>query len=258
MRPQRLSFDTAGAGSGARAASVAGPRRTSLSTSPAPPASLAGHGAGALARRNRRALLAAIVALHGLVVAGLIAIGGLRETVVDAAPVFLAVLAPPPPPAATLPRALPPPPRTVPTPPPLALPPIAPEPSPAISTLVAQVATPAPPAPAAPAPVAPPLPAPAPTARTLPTSAVQYLVPPAPAYSRVSARMKESGKVVVRVFIDEQGLPREVQVSQSAGFPRLDDAALAAVRKTRFKPCIENGVAISGWAFIPIEFELES
>jgi protein TonB len=61
----------------------------------------------------------------------------------------------------------------------------------------------------------------------------------------------------VRVFIDEQGLPRDVQVSQSTGFARLDEAAVTAVRKTRFKPCIENGVAVSGWALIPIEFELE-
>ncbi|MEP6504599.1 MAG: energy transducer TonB, partial [Betaproteobacteria bacterium] len=123
--------------------------------------------------------------------------------------------------------------------------------------LVAQAAAPAPVPQAPEAPPAPPAPAAAPAVRTIPTSSVQYLVPPSPVYSRMSARMKESGKVVVRVFIDEQGLPRDVQVSQSAGFARLDEAAVAAVRKTRFKPCIENGVAVSGWAFIPIEFELE-
>jgi len=69
--------------------------------------------------------------------------------------------------------------------------------------------------------------------------------------------MNETGKVVVRVFVDEQGLPREVQLSQSSGFARLDDSAVAAVRKSRFKPYVENGTAVSGWAFIPIEFGLD-
>lgn len=40
------------------------------------------------------------------------------------------------------------------------------------------------------------------------------------------------------------------------GLRRLDDSTLTAVRAARFKPCRANGVAVSGWAFIPIEFEL--
>ena len=33
-----------------------------------------------------------------------------------------------------------------------------------------------------------------------------------------------------------------------SGHPRLDDAALAAVQKARFKPPSENGQAVSGYA----------
>jgi len=29
------------------------------------------------------------------------------------------------------------------------------------------------------------------------------------------------------------------------------------VQKARFKPYTENGMPIAGWAFIPLEFELE-
>jgi protein TonB len=90
----------------------------------------------------------------------------------------------------------------------------------------------------------------------LPAAAVQFLVPPAPVYSRISAKMRESGQALVRVFIDEAGMPRNVQLVTSTGFARLDDAALTAVRNARFKPYLENGVAVAGWASIPIEFEL--
>src|SRR5437773_1053136 len=92
------------------------------------------------------------------------------------------------------------------------------------SPLVPPGPSPAPPpvVPAAPLD-APPAPAPS-LPRTIPPSAIRYIVPPAPAYSRISARMRESGRAVVRVFIDEGGLPRSVQLATSTGFARLDDA----------------------------------
>lgn len=99
--------------------------------------------------------------------------------------------------------------------------------------------------------VAPPPP------KTLPAEAVQYLVPPAPVYPKLSRRYGEAGRVLVRVYIDEGGVPRAVQVSESSGHARLDDAARAAVQATRFKPYAENGRPMAGWAFIPLTFDLE-
>lgn len=46
--------------------------------------------------------------------------------------------------------------------------------------------------------------------------------------------------MLVQLLIDEAGRPRQVRVAQSSGHVRLDDAALAAVRAARFKPCTEN------------------
>lgn len=86
---------------------------------------------------------------------------------------------------------------------------------------------------------------------------VQYLEPPAPEYPRLSKRNAESGRVMVRVYIDPSGLPRNVQVSTSSGHPRLDDAAAASVQKARFKPYTENGQPVGAWTTIPINFELE-
>jgi len=59
----------------------------------------------------------------------------------------------------------------------------------------------------------------------------------------------------VRVYIDTAGLPQDVQVGISSGFARLDEAALAAVRKARFKPYTENGQPAAGWAVVPANFE---
>ena len=252
MRPQRLSFQAAGtafvpqADTPARAAAL-----TLVPPAASPTPRYGGTGAHA---RQRRVAIATLLAVHAVAVVALLEASRLRQVVVDAKPLFLAVVDAPAP--AVPPKPLPPPPAAkMPPPPQLTLPLIATETVTAPAPMVAQVLPPPPPA----APVAtveaPPAPAPS-LPRTLPPSAVQYLVAPAPVYSRISAKMRESGKAVVRVFIDEAGLPRNVQLAASTGFARLDEAALAAVRNCRFKPYLENGVAVAGWAAVPIEFEL--
>ena len=94
--------------------------------------------------------------------------------------------------------------------------------------------------------------------RTVPTSAVQYLRPPAPVYPRASRRQGETGRATVRVLIDEQGRPAELRVQSSSGYARLDEAALEALRDARFRPYAENGVAQRVWALVPIHFDLEN
>ena len=208
-------------------------------------------------RSPRRATAVAVMlVVHVVVLFGLLNAQRVRDVVHESAPIFLSVVSAPTPPAPSTP--LPPPAQTLPkiVAPPLPL--IAETPSP--SPLMAAPASPAPPAPAV-HPEAPPAPAAAPVAapvaKTIPAASVQYLVAPRPAYSRASARMRESGRALVRVWIDEAGMPRDVQIATSSGFARLDDAAVDAVRGARFKPYLENGAAMAGWAFVPIEFELD-
>ena len=86
---------------------------------------------------------------------------------------------------------------------------------------------------------------------------MQYLEPPALEYPRLSQRAGETGQVLIRVFIDGAGLARDVRVDRSSGHARLDAAALAAVQRARFKPYTENGRPVAGWAFIPLDFQLE-
>ena len=44
---------------------------------------------------------------------------------------------------------------------------------------------------------------------------------------------------------------------QSSKFGCLDDVALAAVCKARFRLSTLNGQLVEGWAYVPIDFELE-
>ncbi|HEV8688742.1 MAG TPA: energy transducer TonB, partial [Ideonella sp.] len=204
---------------------------------------------------------------HGLVVAvvvahlgagwGLMQIESVRAAVAEVAPLvvdFITLPLPPappvpPPPPPITPRALPPPPAPL-----IAAAPSI-QPSPAPMTVAAPPPEPVP-APAEPAtPPAPP--APAPTVRTIPSAAVSYLEPPAPVYPRASRRQGEQGEVLLKVEIGADGRARQVLVSRSSGHPRLDDAALAAVRAARFKPYTENGVPQVVWTTVPIQFELE-
>ncbi|MBL8469369.1 energy transducer TonB [Methyloversatilis discipulorum] len=115
-------------------------------------------------------------------------------------------------------------------------------------------------------PVAEPSPAPvtaapvvAPPPVTPPKFNVAYLQNPRPAYPPMSKRLGEAGRVMLRVTVDANGLPTNVEISKSSGFSRLDDAALEAVRKWKFVPARRGDEAISGGqAFVPIDFGLNS
>lgn len=203
-------------------------------------------------------MVGAILAAHAAAVWGLLQIREVRDAVADVAPLFVSLIAPPAPP------------RPEPAPPPMPqpaskrpLPPspvIAAAPTPAPSSFVVPAPPPEPAEPPVLVPPAPQIvaaPAPPPAPKIIPASLVQYLEPIALEYPRLSKRQGESGRVVIRVYIDEAGSAKQAQVNRSSGHQRLDDAALAAVQKARFKPYTENGQPVAGWAFIPLEFELE-
>ena len=69
--------------------------------------------------------------------------------------------------------------------------------------------------------------------------------------------MGEQGKVVLRVLIDAQGLPQQVELKQSSGYERLDQQALETVQRWRFVPGKRNGVPEAMCNVVPIQFVLE-
>lgn len=88
-------------------------------------------------------------------------------------------------------------------------------------------------------------------------SSVDYLGgKPSAVYPMASQRLREQGRVMVLVEINTQGLVDKVSVDTSSGFSRLDEAALTAARKARFKPLMRNGVPYPAKAKIPFDFVL--
>ena len=79
---------------------------------------------------------------------------------------------------------------------------------------------------------------------------------PSPVYPRISQRRGEQGRVVLRVLISPLGQVANVVVRSSSGHPRLDDAAVEAMRQARFRPYTENGIAYKALVDIPFDFVL--
>lgn len=112
----------------------------------------------------------------------------------------------------------------------------------------------APTAPPAQSPAAPP----APVAASQPRFDADYLANPAPAYPPISRRLGEEGKVVLRVHVDADGRPAQVEVRTGSGSPRLDQAALDAVRRWRFVPAKRGDDPVAAWVLVPIVFKLKN
>ena len=220
--------------------------------------------AGPSGRFGRYGGIAIAVGLHLILVAALLSMAPVRSALTSAAPIVVKLVTPPPkvevkPDA--LPKPLPVKPRVqktkpvvtppvmtaateAPTPfvaPPAPLPPIEMPPAPAIATAAA-------------APVIAPAPAPI----VPPNFNADYLNNPPPVYPAQSRRMGEQGRVVLRVYVSEQGLPAQVEMRTSSGHPRLDEAALATVKQWKFVPARRGETPVGAWVLVPISFSLRS
>ena len=84
-----------------------------------------------------------------------------------------------------------------------------------------------------------------------------YLRNPAPPYPPLSRRMREEGKVVLRVQVTPEGGAASVEIKTSSGSQRLDDSALRTVRNWKFIPAKRGGTPVESWVLVPIIFKLE-
>lgn len=81
-----------------------------------------------------------------------------------------------------------------------------------------------------------------------------------PKYPYESRRLKEQGTVVLDVQLGTNGLVERIAVRSSSGYPRLDKAALEAVRRWRWSPTVRDGqpVAVRGVVEIPFTLTARS
>ncbi len=66
---------------------------------------------------------------------------------------------------------------------------------------------------------------------------------PSAEYPERAKRQKLEGTVAISLLVDENGVPQDFKIIESAG-PVLDDAVLNAVKKWRFEPATKDGVRV--------------
>jgi TonB family protein len=76
-----------------------------------------------------------------------------------------------------------------------------------------------------------------------------------PEYSEEARKAKWQGTVVLQLVVDEHGLPQQMKVTRSLGLG-LDQKAIEAVGKWRFKPGMKDGKPVPVIATIEVNFRL--
>ncbi|BET26811.1 outer membrane transport energization protein TonB [Limnobacter thiooxidans] len=109
-------------------------------------------------------------------------------------------------------------------------------------------------APVQPAATAPEAPAPV----TPPRTDAAHLNNPAPQYPPLSRRLGEQGRVMLDVYILPDGSVGEIKLNRTSGFPRLDNAALQAVKSWKYVPAKRGDKPIPYWYVQPVSFVLNN
>ena len=78
---------------------------------------------------------------------------------------------------------------------------------------------------------------------------------PEPEYSEEARKAKWQGAVLLSLVVDENGVPQNIMVIRSIGLG-LDQKAIEAVQKWRFKPGVKDGKAVPVFANIEVNFRL--
>lgn len=76
-----------------------------------------------------------------------------------------------------------------------------------------------------------------------------------PEYSEEARKAKYSGTVLLSVVVDEHGIPQDIHVVRQLGLG-LDEKAIEAVQKWRFRPGVRNGKPVRVRATIEVSFRL--
>ena len=98
---------------------------------------------------------------------------------------------------------------------------------------------------------------------------VPYEVPPIPIggmqallrnvhYPEAAREAGIEGRVVVQAYISEKGVVLETFILSGMPSTGLDEAAVKAIRRTRFKPALQRDKPVAVWIAFPINFILKN
>jgi len=86
-------------------------------------------------------------------------------------------------------------------------------------------------------------------------SAPAVLVKIEPEYSEEARKAKFGGAVVLNIVVDDKGNPVNITVARALGLG-LDEKAIEAVKKWRFRPGYKDGKAVATFATVEVNFRL--
>lgn len=75
-------------------------------------------------------------------------------------------------------------------------------------------------------------------------------------YPQKAQKSGIQGTVVIQAFVDNKGRVIETLVLKGIPDSGLNEAAINAIRKTKFKPAKQKGVPVGVWISIPVNFRL--
>ena len=77
-----------------------------------------------------------------------------------------------------------------------------------------------------------------------------------PKYPRLAEQAGLEGLVRVKALVSRDGTVKDAAIYVSSGMPSLDEAAVEAAFKCRYKPAIQNGRPVAIWVTYKVEFVL--
>ena len=78
-----------------------------------------------------------------------------------------------------------------------------------------------------------------------------------PIYPETAQNAGIEGVVVVQAFIDERGRVKETLILKGVPNTGLDEAAMEAIRRTKFHPAEQRERPVAVWISIPVNFRLK-
>ena len=78
-----------------------------------------------------------------------------------------------------------------------------------------------------------------------------------PVYPEIAQEAGIEGTVVVQVFVDKKGRVQDTLILKGIPNTGLDEAAVTAIKKTRFRPEKQRERAVGVWISIPVNFRLK-
>jgi TonB family protein len=92
-------------------------------------------------------------------------------------------------------------------------------------------------------------------ADTAPTTGVEILSKPTPVYTQEARDLKLEGQVLLEILFTADGRVQVQRVVRGLGHG-LDEAAVAAASKMRFKPALHNGQPVDSTAVVHVVFQM--